>query len=311
MHIHSLHQHIIPAQVWYEVAHWWKVSRRCCEGWWFYEYLNVSWRSTPEIAGCWFQIPILILNDKESQLLNWKGIKCRDFVYWREACVQEMLFVMAWLGTERDWCGKYFDVSFFGLSWRLERFIVELHGDSRDLLWGGCHSRSLLPLQHSIGGLGNGEFRRRNACVDDLVARQTRRGRRLSSRMFGKLYGAFTRQSFTINTAGTYRTTTIGTADWLIALWRVLGRGMISTGVATSPEIVLFSFLDLFRHNFYWFEDSLVPLVDCACRGLSSLPGYHTRSLFYGEFCGFAANLDGLIATCTFFGEVGDHFLSL
>ena len=46
----------------------------------------------------------------------------------------------------------------------------------------------------------------------------------------------------------------------------------------------------------------MVPMVDYECRGLSSLPGYYTRSLFDGEFRGFAANLDGLIATCTFFG---------
>ena len=107
MCIHSLHQHIIPAQIWYDAVHWWKFSRGCCEGWWFYEYLNVSWRSTPDFAGCCSQIPILILNDKESQLLNWKGIKCRTFIYWREVCVQEMLFVMVRAGTERDWCGKF------------------------------------------------------------------------------------------------------------------------------------------------------------------------------------------------------------
>ena len=54
----------------------------------------------------------------------------------------------------------------------------------------------------------------------------------------------------------------------------------------------------------------MVPLVDYACCGLSSIPGYYTRSPFGGKFRGFAANLDDFMAKCRFFGEVGDHFLS-
>ena len=45
-----------------------------------------------------------------------------------------------------------------------------------------------------------------------------------------------------------------------------------------------------------------MPLVVFACRGLSSLPGYYTRSLFDGKFRGFAANLDAFMAKCRFFG---------
>lgn len=54
-------------------------------------------------------------------------------------------------------------------------------------------------------------------------------------------------------------------------------------------------------------------MVDYTCRGLSSLPAHHnhTRSPFGGKFRGFAANLDAFMVTCRFFGEVGDHFLSL
>ena len=81
---------------------------------------------------------------------------------------------------------------------------------------------------------------------------------------------------------------------------------MISFGVTMASEIALFSFLDLSGVFCNRFEDNLVPMVDYACRGLSSLPGYHTRSPLDGKFRGFAGNLDGLMATCRFFGEVGD-----
>ena len=136
--------------------------------WWFCEHLCSSWRSTPDIAGCWFQIPILILTDKKSQLLHGKGIKCRSLTYMSKLYAQEMLFVMVWAGNERGWCGKYFVFLF----WRLERFIFELYGDSRDALWGDCYSTSLSSPRDSTWGLINGKFRGRSAWVDDLVARQ-------------------------------------------------------------------------------------------------------------------------------------------
>ena len=45
-----------------------------------------------------------------------------------------------------------------------------------------------------------------------------------------------------------------------------------------------------------------MPLVVFACRGLSSLPGHYTRSLFDGKFRGFAANFAAFMAKCRFFG---------
>ena len=81
MHVHSLHQYLIPTFKWCEVAHWWKVSRACCKVRRFYEHLNVSWRSTPEFLGCWFEIPILILNNNQRQLLDEKGTKQQPLVY--------------------------------------------------------------------------------------------------------------------------------------------------------------------------------------------------------------------------------------
>ena len=74
MRVHSPNQYLIPAQTWYEAAHWWKVSRVCFKFWRVYKYLNVSWRSTPDFAWCWFQIPILILNNNQPQLTTrWEG----------------------------------------------------------------------------------------------------------------------------------------------------------------------------------------------------------------------------------------------
>ena len=41
MRAHSPHQYIVLAQIWYEVAHWWKVSRDCCKDWCFYGYRSL------------------------------------------------------------------------------------------------------------------------------------------------------------------------------------------------------------------------------------------------------------------------------
>lgn len=78
---HSPHEYLIFNQMWYVVARWWKVSRSCFKDWRFYKYLNVSWRSTPDFAGCWFEIPILILNNNQLQLLDGKGIKQQPLIY--------------------------------------------------------------------------------------------------------------------------------------------------------------------------------------------------------------------------------------
>ena len=81
MRVHSPHQYIILAQIWYEAVHWWKVSRGCFKDWRFYKYLNVSWRSTPDFAGGWFEIPILVLNNNQLQLLDGKGIIQQPLIY--------------------------------------------------------------------------------------------------------------------------------------------------------------------------------------------------------------------------------------
>ena len=78
---HSPHEYLIFNQMWYAMARWWKVSRSCFKDWRFYKYLNVSWRSMPDFAGCWFEIPILILNNNQLQLLDGKGIKQQPLIY--------------------------------------------------------------------------------------------------------------------------------------------------------------------------------------------------------------------------------------
>ena len=104
MHVHSLHQYLIPTNIWYEVAHWWKVSRACCKGWWFYKYRNVSWRPTPDFSGCWLEIPILILNNNQLLLLDGKGIKQRPFACLNNLHANERSSVPAWKVIEANRC---------------------------------------------------------------------------------------------------------------------------------------------------------------------------------------------------------------
>ena len=104
MHVYSLHQYLIPTNIWYEVTHWWKVSRGCCKGWWFYKYRNVSWRSTPDFSGCWFEIPTLILNNNQLQLLDRKGINQRLLVYPSNFYANKRSPVPVWKGMEANWC---------------------------------------------------------------------------------------------------------------------------------------------------------------------------------------------------------------
>ena len=102
MHVHSLRQYLISANIWYEMTNWCKVSRACCKGWWFYKYRNFSWRSTPDFSGCWFEIPILILNNNQLQLLNGKGIKQRYLEYPSALCAHERYFVQVWKVMEAN-----------------------------------------------------------------------------------------------------------------------------------------------------------------------------------------------------------------
>ena len=104
IHVHSPNQYLIPAQIWYEMAHWWKLLRVCCKGWRFYEYRNVSWRSMPESEGCWFEIPILILNNNQLQIVDGKGIKQRPLVYLSNFYANERSFVLAWKVMKANWC---------------------------------------------------------------------------------------------------------------------------------------------------------------------------------------------------------------
>ena len=95
MRVHSPNQYLVAAQTWCDAVHWWKVSRVCCKDWWFCEYMhrNVSWRSTRDFAECWFEIPILILNDNESQLLDGKGIKRQSLMKMSGICAHGRSFV--------------------------------------------------------------------------------------------------------------------------------------------------------------------------------------------------------------------------
>ena len=95
MRVHSPNQYLIPAQTWYEAAHWWKVSRVCFKFWRVYKYLNVSWRSTPDFAWCWFEMPILMLNNNQLQLLDGKGIKRRPLAYLIDIYAHGRSFVLA------------------------------------------------------------------------------------------------------------------------------------------------------------------------------------------------------------------------
>ena len=120
MNVHSLHQYLIPTYIWYEVTHWWKVSQGCCIDWRFYEYRNVSWRSTPEIAGCQFEMQILIMDNKESQKLHGKGTKQRLLVQPRDIYAHEIFVVLVWTGIEMKWHENCHGFLFF----LLERYFL-------------------------------------------------------------------------------------------------------------------------------------------------------------------------------------------
>ena len=102
MRVHSPHQYLILAQIWYDTAHWWKVSRGCFKVWRFYKYRNVSWRSTTDLTGCWFKIPILILNNNQLQLVHGKGTKQRPLIYLSALYANERSFVPAWKVMEAN-----------------------------------------------------------------------------------------------------------------------------------------------------------------------------------------------------------------
>ena len=102
MRVHSLHQYLIPTYMWYKVAHWWTISRGFCKSWRLYDYLNVSWSSTPDFAGCWFEIPILIPNNNEWQLLHGKRIKQLSLIYLSDLYARERHFVQVWKVEEMN-----------------------------------------------------------------------------------------------------------------------------------------------------------------------------------------------------------------
>ena len=54
--------------------------------------------------GCWFEIPILILNNNQPQLLNGKGIKHRPLVYLSNLYANERSFVPVWKVMEANRC---------------------------------------------------------------------------------------------------------------------------------------------------------------------------------------------------------------
>ena len=92
----SLLLHIIFAQVWYETGQWRKVSRFSWKSWWFGGYLNVSWRSVLDFERRQPRLPIILLNDKDIQLLHGKGIKRRLLVYPSDCNGRHMCLVLMW-----------------------------------------------------------------------------------------------------------------------------------------------------------------------------------------------------------------------
>ena len=69
-------------------------------------HLNVSWRSTPELAELCFQVLMLILNDNEWQVLHGKGTKRYSLVYPIGRYANERSFVLVWKVTEANRCEK-------------------------------------------------------------------------------------------------------------------------------------------------------------------------------------------------------------
>ena len=54
--------------------------------------------------GCWFEIPILILNNNQLQLLDRKGINQRLLVYPSNFYANKRSPVPVWKGMEANWC---------------------------------------------------------------------------------------------------------------------------------------------------------------------------------------------------------------
>ena len=104
MFVHSPNQYLFPAQTWCDAARWWKVSRCCLNYWRFYKCLNVSWRSTPDFAGGWFEIPMFIQNNNQLQLLDGKGIKQRPLVSSSALYGHGRSFVPVWKVKEAYRC---------------------------------------------------------------------------------------------------------------------------------------------------------------------------------------------------------------
>ena len=90
----SLLLHIIFAQVCYETGQWRKVSRFSCKSWWFGGYLNASWRSVLEFELRLLRLPMIVLSNKDIQLLHGKGIKRRLLVYPSDWAGRDMCLVL-------------------------------------------------------------------------------------------------------------------------------------------------------------------------------------------------------------------------
>ena len=106
----SLLLHIIFAQVWYETGQWRKFSRFSWKSWWFGGYLNVSWRSVLDFERRQPRLPIILLNDKDIQLLHGKGIKRRLLVYPSDWAGRHICLVLVWEIIEAN---RYENPSFF------------------------------------------------------------------------------------------------------------------------------------------------------------------------------------------------------
>ena len=104
MHVHSPYQYLILTYMWYMVAHGWNVSRGCFKDWRFCEYRNVSWGSTPDFEGSWFEILMLIMNNIQQQVLEGKSIYRRPLVYPSDLYARERSFVPVCNVMEEKWC---------------------------------------------------------------------------------------------------------------------------------------------------------------------------------------------------------------
>ena len=61
----------------------------------------------PDLAGCQFETPMLMLNDNESQPLDGKGIKRQSLLFQIDLYAHERSFVPVWKVMEENRCENF------------------------------------------------------------------------------------------------------------------------------------------------------------------------------------------------------------